>query len=243
MWSDTNKTKKGEGVDWGLDEDKKDFFGDKKAQNLFAEGTDLFGDSSVPTTHPEREQSDFSSFVVVDPREVRRPETAPMILTLFNTGPATTLLGEEEEDPAQAYRYTPEYHQLYFSQTPRDPRMLPPLSKRGSIALSREEYSYGLHRREMERLAEEARRRGKEAPAREAAPYPYVAYPEGAAPFYEPPPRPRPPSVPLALLIVQPSRPASPRPTATSTCTMAIPARTRTRSLATSLPPPPALRR
>jgi hypothetical protein len=70
--------------------------------------------------------------LIADPRDVRRAETAPMVLTIMGSNGTLSLGAMEEEkvDPDEEYRYTEEYHRLYYSKNPRDPRMLPPLTRR-----------------------------------------------------------------------------------------------------------------
>ncbi|KAL7701114.1 pumilio protein [Lotmaria passim] len=70
--------------------------------------------------------------LIADPRDVRRAETAPMVLTIMGSDGTFSLGAMEEEkiDPEEEYRYTEEYHRLYYSKNPRDPRMLPPLTRR-----------------------------------------------------------------------------------------------------------------
>lgn len=69
--------------------------------------------------------------LIADPRAVRRAETAPMVLTIMNTD-GSLCVGNIEEviNPDEEYRYTEEYHRLYYSKNPRDPRMMPPLTRR-----------------------------------------------------------------------------------------------------------------
>ncbi|KEG10770.1 pumilio/PUF RNA binding protein 2 [Trypanosoma grayi] len=74
------------------------------------------------------------TLLVVDPRDVRRAETAPSVLTIFSADGRLCVGGslEEEVPPEEEYRYTEEYHMLYYSKYPRDPRMLVPLRNRGA---------------------------------------------------------------------------------------------------------------
>ncbi|AIN97319.1 pumilio protein 2, putative [Leishmania panamensis] len=74
--------------------------------------------------------SSADDLLVADPRAVRRAETAPMVLTIMGTGGSLCVGGFEEVNPDEEYRYTEEYHQLYYSKNPRDPRMLLPLTRR-----------------------------------------------------------------------------------------------------------------
>ncbi|TPP50582.1 Pumilio-family RNA binding repeat protein [Leishmania donovani] len=75
--------------------------------------------------------SNADDLLMSDPRAVRRAETAPMVLTIMGTGGSLCVGGfEEEVNPDEEYRYTEDYHQLYYSKNPRDPRMLPPLTRR-----------------------------------------------------------------------------------------------------------------
>ncbi|ORC92735.1 pumilio/PUF RNA binding protein 2 [Trypanosoma theileri] len=70
--------------------------------------------------------------LLVNPRDVRRAETAPSVLTMFSADGTLCVGGslEEEVPPEEEYRYTEEYHNLYYSKFPRDPRMLVPLRSR-----------------------------------------------------------------------------------------------------------------
>ncbi|KPA78631.1 putative pumilio protein [Leptomonas pyrrhocoris] len=70
--------------------------------------------------------------LIADPRDVRRAETAPMVLTIMGSDGTFSLgaMDEEKVDPDEEYRYTEEYHRLYYSKNPRDPRMLLPLTRR-----------------------------------------------------------------------------------------------------------------
>ncbi|TPP55216.1 Pumilio-family RNA binding repeat protein [Leishmania donovani] len=71
--------------------------------------------------------SNADDLLMSDPRAVRRAETAPMVLTIMGTGGSLCVGGfVEEVNPDEEYRYTEDYHQLYYSKNPRDPRMLPP---------------------------------------------------------------------------------------------------------------------
>ncbi|CBH16427.1 RNA-binding regulatory protein (pumilio family),putative [Trypanosoma brucei gambiense DAL972] len=81
-----------------------------------------------------------SGALLADPRDVRRAETAPMVLTMFSSD-GTLCIGSLEADvpPEEEYRYAEEYHREYYSKYPRDPRMLVPLrsnnfGRRGSGA-------------------------------------------------------------------------------------------------------------
>ncbi|KAG5481103.1 hypothetical protein LSCM1_06784 [Leishmania martiniquensis] len=75
--------------------------------------------------------SSADDLLMADPRAVRRAETAPMVLTIMGTDGSLCVGGfEEEVSPDEEYRYTEEYHRLYYSKNPRDPRMLPPLTRR-----------------------------------------------------------------------------------------------------------------
>ncbi|CAC9481494.1 putative pumilio protein 2 [Leishmania infantum JPCM5] len=75
--------------------------------------------------------SNADDLLMSDPRAVRRAETAPMVLTIMGTGGSLCVGGfVEEVNPDEEYRYTEDYHQLYYSKNPRDPRMLPPLTRR-----------------------------------------------------------------------------------------------------------------
>ncbi|KAK7197299.1 pumilio protein 2 [Novymonas esmeraldas] len=76
--------------------------------------------------------SPADDFMIADPRAVRRAETAPMVLTIMNTDGSLCVGGVAEEpvNPEDEYRYAEEYHRLYYSKNPRDPRMLPPLTRR-----------------------------------------------------------------------------------------------------------------
>ncbi|KAG5503714.1 hypothetical protein JIQ42_05937 [Leishmania sp. Namibia] len=75
--------------------------------------------------------SSADDLLMADPRAVRRAETAPMVLTIMGTDGSLCVGGfEEEVSPDEEYRCTEEYHQLYYSKNPRDPRMLPPLTRR-----------------------------------------------------------------------------------------------------------------
>ncbi|KPI86846.1 putative pumilio protein [Leptomonas seymouri] len=70
--------------------------------------------------------------LIANPRDVRRAETAPMVLTIMSSDGTFSLGAMEDEkvDPGEEYRYTDEYHRLYYSKNPRDPRMLLPLTRR-----------------------------------------------------------------------------------------------------------------
>ncbi|CCW69587.1 unnamed protein product [Phytomonas sp. Hart1] len=82
---------------------------------------DLFNPTNLDT------QNDL---LTADPREIRRAETAPMILTIMAVDGSLCVGGlEKEVAPGEEYRYAEEYHRLYYSKTPRDPRMLPPLTR------------------------------------------------------------------------------------------------------------------
>ncbi|KAH8612078.1 putative Pumilio family RNA binding repeat [Trypanosoma vivax] len=71
--------------------------------------------------------SDDNVFVS-DPRDLRRAETAPSVLTMISADGKPCPSGLEiEVPPEEEYRYTEAYHQMYYSMTPRDPRMLVPL--------------------------------------------------------------------------------------------------------------------
>ncbi|CCW64925.1 unnamed protein product [Phytomonas sp. EM1] len=86
---------------------------------------DLFNNSNTDAAN---------SLLMTDPREVRRAETAPMVLTIMAVDGSLCVGGiEEEVTPDEEYRYTEEYHRLYYSKTPRDPRMLPPLARRRPV--------------------------------------------------------------------------------------------------------------
>ncbi|GET87856.1 pumilio protein, putative [Leishmania tarentolae] len=75
--------------------------------------------------------SNADDLLIADPRAVRRAETAPMVLTIMGTGGSLCVGGfEEEVNPEEEYRYTEDYHRMYYSKNPRDPRMLPPLTRR-----------------------------------------------------------------------------------------------------------------
>ncbi|KAG5507672.1 hypothetical protein JKF63_06621 [Porcisia hertigi] len=88
--------------------------------------------------------SSADDLLISDPRAVRRAETAPMILTIMGTDGSLCVGGfEEEVNPDEEYRYTEEYHRLYYSKNPRDPRMLPPLTRRRQH-LERETRSSGV---------------------------------------------------------------------------------------------------
>ncbi|KAF8282337.1 pumilio/PUF RNA binding protein 2 (PUF2) [Trypanosoma cruzi cruzi] len=72
---------------------------------------------------------------LVDPRDVKRAETAPSVLTMYSADGTLCVGGslEEEVPPEEEYRYTEEYHVLYYSKYPRDPRMLVPLRSCGGV--------------------------------------------------------------------------------------------------------------
>ncbi|ESL10362.1 pumilio/PUF RNA binding protein 2 [Trypanosoma rangeli SC58] len=73
--------------------------------------------------------------VLVDPRDVKRAETAPSVLTMYSADGTLCVGGSLEEvvPPEEEYRYTEEYHVLYYSKYPRDPRMLVPLRSSGGV--------------------------------------------------------------------------------------------------------------
>ncbi|RNF03302.1 pumilio protein 2 [Trypanosoma conorhini] len=72
---------------------------------------------------------------LVDPRDIKRAETAPSVLTMYSADGTLCVGGslEEEVPPEEEYRYTEEYHLLYYSKYPRDPRMLVPLRSCGGV--------------------------------------------------------------------------------------------------------------
>lgn len=81
--------------------------------------------------NPSGATAQGNDFLAVDPRAVKRAETAPMVLTILSSDGTLCVSNlVDEVEPGEEYRYTEEYHRLYYSKTPRDPRMLPPLTRR-----------------------------------------------------------------------------------------------------------------